>query len=174
MKASKLTAHKTLYWLVAVTVIAIGFGVYRSQEKAAQPQVPRQEQPAQAGALVSLRPSFDFGTVSMAAGNVSYRYLIKNNGAAPLSINRIYTSCMCTNATLITASGRTGPFGMPGHGLAPAVSSPLAPGEVASLEVVFDPAAHGPTGVGRVERTVTLQSRDAQPLELRFVAMVTP
>lgn len=175
MKPASLVANKTLYWLVAVTVIAIGFGIYRSQERAATPQVTRQEQPAQSGTLVSARPSHDFGTISMAAGNVSTTYRIKNEGAAPLTIDRIFTSCMCTTATLITASGRKqGPFGMPGHGPLKAVNAQLAPGEVALLELVFDPAAHGPSGVGRIERIVTVNSKGAPPLELGMVAMVRP
>ena len=39
---------------------------------------------------------------------------------------------------------------------------------------LFDPAAHGPSGLGRIERTVTLESAQAAPLELRMVVMVTP
>jgi len=175
MKASKSTTNWTLYSLIAITVVAIGFGVYRSRQSAAAPQAPRQEQAAQAGSLVSLRPAIDLGTVSMAAGNVPFRYLIKNTGAGPLTINRIYTSCMCTNATLVMANERKGPFGMPGHGAPPpAVKALLAPGDLANVEVVFDPAAHGPSGLGRIERTVTLESADAPPLELRMVVMVRP
>jgi len=119
---------------------------------------------AQAGSLVSLKPSVDLGTISMAAGNVSFRYLIKNTGAAPLTINRIFTSCMCTSAMLVTGTQRKGPFGMPGHGPSTAVRAPLAPGELATVEVVFDPAAHGPSGLGRIERSVTVQSAEAAPL----------
>jgi hypothetical protein len=173
MKTTHRTT-KTLYGLIAVTVIAIGFGIYRSQEKAAVAQVARPAQPTQTAVLASLRPSFDFGTISMAAGNVATSYLIKNSGDAPLTLNRIYTSCMCTTATLALPSGRKGPFGMPGHGLPTDLSASLAPGQTASLEVVFDPAAHGSAGLGRVERTVRVESKDARPLELRFVAMVKP
>jgi hypothetical protein len=39
---------------------------------------------------------------------------------------------------------------------------------------VFDPTAHGPSGLGRIERTVTLESARAAALELRMVVMVTP
>lgn len=176
MKPSLFNANKMLYGLIAISVIAIGFGVYRSQQKAATPQaVPQVQAAVQPGALVSARPNFDFGTISMAAGNVSTTYRIKNEGAAPLTLDRIYTSCMCTNATLITASGRKqGPFGMPGHGPLKSVSAQLAPGEVALLEVVFDPAAHGPSGVGRIERIVTVNAKGTTPLELGMVAMVRP
>src|SRR3970040_1275711 len=76
MKTLKSTTHWTLYSLIAITVIAIGFGVYRSQQSAATTQAPRQEPPAQAGSLVSLKPSVDLGTISMAAGNVAFRHLL--------------------------------------------------------------------------------------------------
>lgn len=177
MKPSVFSANKMLYWLIAITVIAIGFGIYRSQQKAAAPNpVPQVHAAAQpGGALVSARPYYDFGTISMAAGNVSTTYRIRNDSAASLSINRIFTSCMCTTATLLTANGRKqGPFGMPGHGPLKAVSAQLAPGEVARLELVFDPAAHGPSGIGRIERVVTVNAKGTPPLELGMVAMVRP
>ena len=174
MKALKSPASWMLYSLVAITVAAIAFGVYRSQQSLAKTQPPHQAQPVRPASLVSLKPSVDLGTVSMAAGNVPFRYLIKNAAAEPLDINRISTSCMCTTATLVTASERKGPFGMPGHGRPNATKVRLAPGELANVEVVFDPAAHGPSGLGRIERTVTLQSVEAPPLELRMVVMVTP
>lgn len=174
MKTLKLFSHTTLYVLIVLTLAAIGFGVYRSQgnvvKAQATPEGPRAAQP---GRLVSLRPSIDLGTVPMKAGTVSFRYLLKNSGEAPLTINRISTSCMCTTATLVTAKGRKGPFGMPGHG-PNATKALLEPAELAELEVVFDPAAHGPSGLGRIERAVTLESAEAPPLELRMVAMVTP
>jgi hypothetical protein len=111
----------------------------------------------------------------MAAGHVSHRYRIRNTGTEPLQIDRIYTSCMCTRATLTTSSGRSfGPFGMPGHGFVAPANAPLAPGQEASVDIVFDPAAHGPSGVGRIERAIMLESAQARPLELRFVAMVKP
>ena len=176
MKPSTFNASKMLYGLIAISVIAIGFGIYSSQQKAAAPSAALRVQAAvQPGGLVSARPHYDFGTISMAAGNVSTTYRIRNDSAAPLVINRIFTSCMCTTATLIMASGRKqGPFGMPGHGPLKAVSAQLAPGEVALLEMVFDPAAHGPSGIGRIERVVTVNAAGVRPLQLGMVALVRP
>lgn len=176
MKPSMFNANKMLYALIAISILAIGFGIYRSQQKAATPDaVPQVQAAVQPGALVAARPNHDFGTISMKAGDVSTTYRIKNEGDAPLALDKIYTSCMCTTATLVTASGRKqGPFGMPGHGPLKAVKGELAPGEVALLEVVFDPAAHGPSGIGRIERVVTVETKGARPLELWMVAMVRP
>lgn len=180
------TARKMLYGLVAVSAAAVAFSAYRLQQSTALPPTAHAEMtasaatpaptatPARPATLVSLRPAFDFGTVSMAAGKVAATYAIKNSADGPLNLNRIYTSCMCTTAALALPSGRKGPFGMPGHGGTTALSAQLAPGQTALLEVVFDPAAHGPAGLGRVERTVTVESKEAAPLELRFAALVKP
>jgi hypothetical protein len=172
----RLANPKTLFSLIGISVVTIGFGVYRSWDGAAKPQAPIAQAvaAAQPSSLVSFRPFVDLGTVSMAAGKVPFRYMIRNAGGDTVTINRVYTSCMCTEAMLVTAKERSGPFGMPGHGLPRAVKAPLAPGESASVEVVFDPAAHGPSGVGRVDRVVTLESKEAPPLELRMSVMVKP
>lgn len=110
----------------------------------------------------------------MAAGNVSHVFDIRNSGSEPVTLTKLTTSCMCTTATLITRAGKIGPFGMPGHAPSGGVNERLAPGETARVEMVFDPAAHGPAGVGEIERSVMIRNSAGRPLELRFVALVTP
>lgn len=127
-----------------------------------------------ASPLAATEHSFDFGSISMAAGKVTHRYRIANAGAEPVVIRKLYTSCMCTTATLVQGVRRFGPFGMPGHGIIPAIDQALAPGERAYIEVVFDPAAHGPAGIGLVERVVTIENGAQQPVQLAFSARVTP
>ena len=128
-----------------------------------------------AGEALSARETgFDFGSISMAAGNVSHRYWFKNDSVAPVLIRRIYTSCMCTTATLVKGMRVIGRYGMPGHGPVPEVNQSLAPAETAYVDVVFDPAAHGPAGLGRTERVVTVEGDTGQPLLLGFVADVRP
>ncbi len=124
--------------------------------------------------LTANEMNFDFGTISMAAGNVSHRYWIRNTGDQPITVRKMYTSCMCTTATLIKGGRKSATVGMPGHGFMPTLNETLAPNEAAMVEVVFDPAAHGPAGIGRTERLVTIRSDREQPLELAFVVNVTP
>jgi hypothetical protein len=170
-----------LYVLAAGTAVAIALGIFVPQKKPSGGWVPYNEaRPAVAqfsGArvLTSDAPFFDFGRISMAQGKVSHRYSIQNSGATPLTITKMFTSCMCTTATLTTPSAKQfGPFGMPGHGLLASISESLAPKEVAQVDVVFDPAAHGPAGVGPTARTVTVVNDAGLALELRFNATVTP
>lgn len=165
-----------LYGVVVVAVAAIGFGIYSSQSTL-RPSGEAQAAPAQRpgpAALASMASSYNFGSVSMAAGNVTHRYTVSNLGGSPVTITKLFTSCMCTTATLITTSGRRGPFGMPGHAPIPTIRERLAPGEMAQVEVVFDPAAHGPAGVGRIDRTITLENDAGGPFELAFTAIVRP
>lgn len=126
------------------------------------------------GSLIAQEANFDFGTISMAAGKVMHLFKIKNTGSEPVVIGKIYTSCMCTIATLQMNNESFGPYGMPGHGFIPKINEQLGAGEEATIDVVFDPAAHGPAGVGRIERVVYLENNGGQPLELKISAMVTP
>ena len=127
-------------------------------------------------ALVASEPFFDFGTISMSAGKVTHTFNIKNTGKPPTVIDKVNSSCMCTIATLVTQSGSEGPFGMPGHGTIPRIARSSAPGEEARVDIVFDPAAHGPEGTGKVRRTVYLETGGGpdSASQLTFEATVTP
>lgn len=124
--------------------------------------------------LKARETAFDFGSISMAAGKVTRRFWFRNESAAPVLIRRIYTSCMCTTATLVKGMKLINTYGMPGHGPLPAVNESLKPGETAYVDVAFDPAAHGPAGLGPTERVVTIESDTGQPLKLHFAANVRP
>ncbi|HBB43866.1 MAG: 40-residue YVTN family beta-propeller repeat protein [Parcubacteria group bacterium GW2011_GWA1_44_13] len=112
--------------------------------------------------LVSTEKSFDFGTVSMANGKVNYSFKIRNNGDTPVKITKIYTSCMCTEATLVNGASRKGPFGMPGHnGFASKMNEVVKPGQEISIEVEVDPAAHGPQGTGPAKKVIYIETDSA-------------
>lgn len=128
----------------------------------------------QANLLSSSEQAFDFGTISMAKGNVSHVFKVKNMSSEPVPITTVYTSCMCTTAYLQAGDKRMGPFGMPGHGAMPRINQVINPGEEANVEVVFDPAAHGPAGVGQISRVVYLENDSGPLLELGITANVTP
>ena len=127
-----------------------------------------------AGRLTASETKFSFGPISMARGKVTHRYPIRNTGTEQILIRKLYTSCMCTTAALVK-NGKAGEaFGMPGHTPIPTINEPINPQEEAFVEVVFDPAAHGPAGVGPIERVVTVENNAGRPLELEFAALVSP
>lgn len=118
--------------------------------------------------------TFDFGKISMAAGKVSHSFTIKNIGDKPITVNKIYTSCMCTTATLKINGKIFGPYGMQGHGAIPKINQELGSGEEAIVEATFDPAAHGPAGVGSIERSMVIENSAGKPIQLDFAADVVP
>jgi len=130
-----------------------------------------------AGVLSAESKNFNFGTISMKDGNVSHRFEVVNNGKETIQILKAYTSCMCTTAFIKDASGNNyGPIGMPGHGGAPwADEVNILPGETAIIEAIFDPAAHGPAGVGYAQRTIYLETNSSKSprLDLSFTATVS-
>ena len=127
------------------------------------------------GFLSTEEKSYDFGTISMANGLVNKVFKITNTTGQDATIDSIVTSCMCTAAYLESPEGELGPFGMPGHGglIGGRVNETLKPGETRDLKVVFDPNAHGPAGVGAINRSITLSGKGGK-LVLTIAAVVTP
>jgi hypothetical protein len=132
----------------------------------------------QGGGVIEINPlEYDVGTVSMADGLVKKTFEIKNIGEEDLKIENIRTSCACTTA-FFKIGDKVGPkFGMPGHGINPSFwSEKIGPGEKADLEVIFDPAFHGPQGAGSIIRAVYFSTSDPQnkEAEVRLIANVIP
>lgn len=119
-------------------------------------------------------PQFDFGTVSMAAGKVAHDFVLTNNSGSDIAISRAETSCMCTEATLSFPDGKEiGPVGMAGMGFTPTINETLKSGDKLRIRAIFDPAAHGPAGIGPAERAIMLTTDKGQ-YQLGFKAMVAP
>jgi hypothetical protein len=130
--------------------------------------------PLVASAIVADEEMYDFGNISMKAGDVERTYTITNTATTSVTMTKVYTSCMCTEATLLLPTGAVGPIGMPGHGSLPAVNYAMAPGESIDVRVVFDPAAHGPAGLGPTNRVVIVEDNQGGVLQFGLQAMVTP
>lgn len=128
------------------------------------------------GILVASETFYDFGTISMKNGNVSKVFSVTNSSNEDIKISSVSTSCMCTNAYIIRSDGtKKGPFGMPGHGGAvPKANEVVKAGELMNVEVVYDPNAHGPAGVGRIERFVYLKDEGGSVIEFKVRVNVTP
>lgn len=127
-----------------------------------------------AGTLTPAETFHDFGRVSMRGGRVSHTFRLRNASGRRAMIGKLFTSCMCTEATLVHGSERLGPYGMPGHGPIPELDRVVEPGEAVTVEATFDPNAHGPAGIGRNERVVTVMMVNQPAVELRFTAYVVP
>lgn len=118
---------------------------------------------------------YDFGTISMRNGDVGKIFKVINETNIDVLIPSLTTSCMCTRAYFIETDGnRSGPFGMPGMGFVPKLNKTIKAGESADIEVVYDPNAHGPAGVGRINRFVYLEDANGNKIEFEIKANVTP
>jgi len=130
---------------------------------------------AQASRLTATDTLYDFGTISMKNGNVTKEFTVTNPTSNDITVKTVLTSCMCTTAFLVGQDGSTkGPFRMPGMGYVPPADETIPPGESRTIRVVYDPNAHGPAGVGRIDRFVTLTDSVGGALQLEIKALVTP
>jgi len=124
--------------------------------------------------LVASEQVFNFGTISMKDGLVNHTFTITNSSDKDVFIEKVYTSCMCTTAYLESPSGEKGPFGMEGMGYLPPANEALTAGESRDIKVVYDPNAHGPAGVGSIDRVIYLIDSSGKELQLEIQAIVTP
>lgn len=163
---------KNLIIVISITVLAAGLLFWGKSTPAQKPSaVDTGSTPATFSEQI---PSFDFGSISMRKGDVTHEFALTNTTGSDLTINQAETSCMCTNAILILPDGKElGPFGMQGHGFASPVNAIVRSGETLRVRAIFDPAAHGPSGIGKIERAVMLSTTNGQVV-MQFQATVTP
>lgn len=126
-------------------------------------------------ALTSSEYVYDFGSISMKDGDVTKEFTVTNKTDKDIVFPTLVTSCMCTKAYFVNPSGKTkGPFGMPGMGYVPPLDETIKRGESRIIRAVYDPNAHGPAGVGVIDRFITLTDTTGSSLKLEIKAVVTP
>ncbi len=135
---------------------------------------PTQAQLQTKGSLTASEIFFDFGTISMAKGKVAHAFEIANPTDSDIRVNNLETSCMCTVAYIGDGAAKQGPFGMPGMGGMTSADYVVKAHGTANVEVVFDPAAHGPAGVGEIDRLVYVTEANGGTLQFEVKAVVTP
>lgn len=109
--------------------------------------------------------TYDWGQIPYNGPDATKTFLIKNAGTDILKLTNIKTSCTCTSAQL-TIDGNVSPkFGM--HTTSSWVGE-VPPGGQAQLMVVFDQDFHGPSGVGAVERLISVETNDVTNPRLEF------
>lgn len=124
--------------------------------------------------LVSSETVYDFGDISMSDGIVTKIFKVTNPTDKDVNIKSIFTSCMCTTAYIESEGGEKGPFGMEGMGYLPPADEVIKAGESRNVRVVYDPNAHGPAGVGYIDRFIYLTDVSSGTLELEIKATVRP
>ncbi len=152
---------KVITGFILGTLLVFGGGVYVLKTTLSAPQLGSTQ-----NAKISVdQKTHDWGTIPYSGGNVSKTFLIKNIGADVLRLANIKTSCSCTKAQVVI-DGKNSPF-FSMHSNFPWVGE-VDPSKEASLTVIFDPAFHGPSGVGAVERLVAVETNDITSPKLEF------
>lgn len=150
----------SVLFITVLAIVGVAYGFTKVSQK---PEVT-----LSAGAQAVVDKTFvDWGQITYSGGKVKATYRITNSGTEVLKLFGATTSCACTSGT-ITANGQvTAPFGM--HSTMTEVVE-IASGKDAIVEALFDPAFHGPSGVGPISRTVTVQTNDLSRQTLNFQA----
>ena len=127
--------------------------------------IPSQISPSQNAKVVIDQKTYDWGTILYNGGNATKTFVIKSTGTDTLKLSNIKTSCTCTKAQ-VTIEGKSSPdFSM--HSTSSWVGE-VSPGKEANLTVIFDPTFHGPTGIGPIERLVSVETNDSSNPKLEF------
>lgn len=98
---------------------------------------------------------YDFGSIDIDGGIVSKTFEFKNTDSKTLHIYEATTSCGCTKGEITINSKTYGPFGMQN----PSTEIiEIDPQEKFSVTIFYDPMFHGPTDLGKRQRTLFLFS----------------
>lgn len=109
------------------------------------------------GLTASPSGTMDLGNVAYGGGKVSKSFDVTNSTGKDIKLRKIITSCMCTTAKFIVNGKESKVYGMEMNGdLNPIIDIDFPAGAAGQVVFVFDPAAHGPEGIGAFQRTVTL------------------
>ena len=147
--------------IIAASVLILVGGVALVSRAPRPPEIVA----SQSAKAEATEMSYDWGTIDLNGGKVEKTFSIRNSGTGPLEIANVKSSCMCTEAQ-ITINGEKSPFfGM--HASSSWLGS-VQPGDTAELFVVFDPAFHGPSGVGQITRVISLETNDTERKNLEF------
>lgn len=121
-----------------------------------------------------LEKSFDFKEISYSGGVASHSYVIKNIGDSVLQVANLATSCMCTKSYVQTPSAVSPKASMKGMSKSSSWVGVLKPGESGEIVAEFDPAFHGPQGVGPISRNISFETNDPDNpyVELSFSGVV--
>lgn len=150
-----------MFGIVGATVLVIAGGVWVSGRSGSVSGVSVEED---ARARVE-ELTHDWGEIHIDGGKVEKVFNIRNEGSGTLKLYNVKTSCMCTTAQLMLGEKLSPEFGM--HSKS-SYKLEVPKGETAKLKVVFDPAFHGPSGVGPITRQVVVQTNDIDRQKLNF------
>lgn len=160
-KNSSIKADKLIISIVLASFIILAGAVFLAGRIEAPPEVVASQN---AKAQVETT-QHDWGEIKLNGGDVKKTFVISNVGTNLLHLVNIQTSCMCTTAQVKTGEDISPRFGM--HSRSSWIGK-VPVGKQAELEIVFDPAYHGPSGIGPIMREVVVETNDKTNPKLTF------
>ena len=165
----------TLLTLGAVVVVGLFILGYISKGGTAASVQGVTDSTVALGQISATETIYDFGNISMKNGDVTKDFSFANLTEQDIKLRTVETSCMCTAAFLVRLDGsKDGPFGMASMGAPTKTSDLIKAGETGTLRVVYNPNAHGPAGIGRIDRFITITDASNRSLRFEIKANVTP
>lgn len=147
---------KILIGIIAGTLVVIGGGTFLLSNGPTKAVIEK----TQGAKLETKETSFDFKEIPYSKGKAKHSFEIKNIGSNDLEIANLSTSCMCTITYFQSSREMSSEFGMKGMTQPSSWKGILKPGETGKIVIVFDPAFHGPQGVGPISRIVSFETND--------------
>ncbi|MEK7451127.1 MAG: DUF1573 domain-containing protein [Patescibacteria group bacterium] len=148
--------RKVVIGILIFTVLIIVGAILFSQNSPSKSSLQKT-----AGASIqTFETSFNFKDIQYGGGKAERSFKIKNIGDKELTIANLSTSCMCTVVYLKKGNEKGPEFGMKGMANASSWTGVLKPNEEGQVIAVFDPAFHGPSGVGPISRLVSFETND--------------
>lgn len=165
---TKFLVGTLLVTIVIITAAVFWISKISGGTSGTNPNVDRFVNNVQAQGITINRESIDIGKVAYGGGIVSNSYEIKNTTDKMVKLRKIVTSCMCTKARVKFGDKNTKFYAMEMNGdKNPIIDYDFPAGATAQVEFNFDPAAHGPAGIGLIDRVITLYF-DTGYIELKF------
>ncbi len=157
-----MNGKKIIIGFVTFTLLILGGGIYILSAASTNPAAVISSQNAKVSAD---EKTYDWGNINYSGPDATKAFTIKNTGTDVLKLTNIKTSCACTYAQIVI-DGKVSPkFGM--HSTSSWVGE-VPVGKEAQLIVVFNQDFHGPTGVGPIERLISVETNDIQNPSLEF------
>ncbi|MDO8551272.1 MAG: DUF1573 domain-containing protein [bacterium] len=111
---------------------------------------------------------YEFGTVKLTSGIVEHKYPVTNAGQKDLKIANLASSCACTKVYFKSSAGESPKASMKGMTKPSSWVGVLKPGGQGELVMDFDPAFHGPGGVGKISRSLSFETNDPAHTYIEF------
>jgi archaellum component FlaG (FlaF/FlaG flagellin family) len=157
-----MSDKKIIITVTGLSMLVLIGGVVLASRAPKQPEIIASKK-----ARVSIaETTHDWGAIPIDGGKVQKSFMIKNEGSDSLQLANVETSCMCTEAKIKINENESPNFGM--HSNSSWIGE-LEPGKEAELQVIFDPAYHGPSGTGQISRIVSVETNDQNNPILEFI-----